>query len=316
MKYKIYVNLNRIDPLYLADFELARLYHLKHGVDIQFVFNNIDIHGYTSAWSGSRWIIQGSENLVTKDPTADVNMFVFDQGEWATPAGSPFPLLPNTPTGSCGTITKPFINIGTYLVDHNDGQTWIEIAHEIMHSLVQTANLKGYKINDVLDSYYLNSTPDAPNGNFAQDWALLKPFLDSQNNIVTKMILIRGVDNGVQVISDLALEDKSWGCKTLELAWKNNQVNISAIPKGTYTCQWKFMARELRYRYQIMNVPGRTGIFFHSGNYFFSSQGCIILGSLPQDINHDKQLDLINSGTITTGFEQKMNKRDFILVIQ
>lgn len=311
MKIKIAVALNRINPLYLADFEKARLYYLKHLVDITFTFKNINVRGYTSVYDGMNWTLQGSQNLVTIDPTADVNMFVFDMGEWEVGLGR---LSPNVPRDSTGTIIKPFINIGTYIADHNSGRTWVNISHEIMHSLVQTANLKGYKINDVLDSYYLNSTPDAPNGNFAQDWALLKPFLASYN-APTGVILTRTIDDGVETIGTLELADKSWGCKTLERSWRLNQPNISCIPKGTYTCKWTFSFKFLRYTYELLNVPSRSGIRIHSGNYFFDTVGCIILGSLPQDLNKDGHRDLVNSKLIVSAFEAKLNKLSFQLTI-
>lgn len=153
MKYKISVNLNRITIDWQTAFNKAKAYHLKHGVDIQFIFHQIDVHGYTSYWNDfkKRWLIQGAENLVTIDPTADANIFVFNEAEWATPAGSQFPLRLDTPNGSCMAINgKPFINIGTY--DKEDQAIdWVEITHEICHALVQTANMKGYLIQDVMD---------------------------------------------------------------------------------------------------------------------------------------------------------------------
>lgn len=134
--------------------------------------------------------------------------------------------------------------------------------------------------------------------------------------ILPSVTLVRNVDNGIETLGTLTTDDNQFQCRTLERSWKNNQTNISCIPKGTYIVSWRFMLRELKYRYQVLNVPKRTGIFFHLGNFFFNSAGCILLGSLPQDINSDKQLDLINSGSITTSFETKMGKKDFILTIQ
>lgn len=177
LKLKVAVNLNRIPESYKIkdDFELARLYHLKHGVELTFIFKDIDIHGYTSVWSGNRFLLNQTQTLVTIDPTANVNMFVFDQGEWATPAGSPFPLKPDTPNGQCFMLnSKPFINIGRFTTPD-----WIQIAHELVHALSYISNLKGFPVQDTLDSYYKNSTPDAVDGNFAQMWTLLQPYLKS-----------------------------------------------------------------------------------------------------------------------------------------
>ncbi len=134
--------------------------------------------------------------------------------------------------------------------------------------------------------------------------------------ILPTVTLTRNTDNGVETLGTLTTGDNQFQCRTLERSWLNNQTNISCIPKGTYIVSWKFKLNEFRYRYQIMNVPKRTGIFMHVGDFFFNSAGCILMGSLPQDINSDKQLDLINSTSITTSFEAKMGKKDFILTIQ
>lgn len=183
MQLKISVNLNRIPDSYhiLDDFEKARLYHLKHGVDITWVFRNTSLHGYITYHQTvplDRWLIQGSQNLVSIDPTADINMFVFDQAEWATPPGSQFPLKPETPNGNCFLFQgKPFINIGRYIQ-----ADWIQIAHEIVHALAEKSNLAGFPMNDVLDTYFHNDNPDFVGGNFDQMWHLLAPYLNSLNN--------------------------------------------------------------------------------------------------------------------------------------
>jgi hypothetical protein len=182
-KYTISVNLNRIRTPYKDDFKKARLYHLKHGIDIKFIFRKVDVTGYRSVTftqpnGFKQYILSGADKLIKIDSEVDANMFVFDMGEWATDDGSPFPLLPETPNGSCMLIgDKPFINVGTYKVDHDSGQTWIQIAHEIMHSYVQNGYLDGVNIPDVMDTYRENGNPDSPTGNFAEQWTLLKNYL-------------------------------------------------------------------------------------------------------------------------------------------
>ena len=64
---------------------------------------------------------------------------------------------------------------------------------------------------------------------------------------------------------------------TLELPYKNNQKNISSIPEGRY---------ELFYRnsktngdvFQLKNVPDRSNIQIHAGNYSIDTNGCILVG--------------------------------------
>jgi hypothetical protein len=139
---------------------------------------------------------------------------------------------------------------------------------------------------------------------------LIPPVLPPQSS--PSVVLTRNSDNGVETLGTLSVGDK-FQCQTLERPFRNNQPNISAIPTGTYTCSYKFMLRELSYRYQIMNVPNRSGIFFHAGNYFFNSLGCILVGSTPVLVNG--QMALQNSRTILNYFEMMMGKKDFQLKI-
>ena len=110
-------------------------------------------------------------------------------------------------------------------------------------------------------------------------------------------------------------------CKTLELAWKNNQSNISCIPPGSYTCKYTRSNRlsNLKGRdfftYEVLNVPGRAGIRIHSANHFFQLLGCIALGDAHKDINADSELDVIHSGATITAMEEQLQRKDFRLII-
>lgn len=129
------------------------------------------------------------------------------------------------------------------------------------------------------------------------------------------LILTRTNDDGKQTKGTLRSKDGIWGRFTLERPWKNNQTNISCIPKGEYLVKWTFSYRFLRYTYQVMNVPGRSGIRFHKGNFFFNVEGCILLGSGYSDINHDGEVDIINSTQTMKEFEILMGQEDFHLTI-
>lgn len=108
-------------------------------------------------------------------------------------------------------------------------------------------------------------------------------------------------------------------CHTLELPWKNNLSIVSCIPEGAYTCKWTFSPKFRKYTYQVMDVPKRTGIRFHRGNYAAGKkvdiEGCILLGEKFQDINQDKIDDIILSTATTEAFNGFMGKEDFKLVI-
>jgi hypothetical protein len=178
----------------------------------------------------------------------------------------------------------------------------------------------------------LNSIPDLTHKKYDPMWNsqwgqksnidyylfLLKPFVKPTSPVAPfkpDVTITRQSDNGIETLGILRTTDGKFGCDTIERSWKNNQINISAIPKGNYTCQWKFMLRQLRYRYQVMNVPNRSGIFLHQMNYWWNSAGCIGLGSLPKDINSDGQIDIQNTVLITTAFENYMQKKDFQLTV-
>lgn len=105
-------------------------------------------------------------------------------------------------------------------------------------------------------------------------------------------------------------------CNTLELPWLENKSNISCIPVGKYLVTFSFSPRKLKYTYRVQNVPGRSGILFHSANYFSDLLGCIGLGSGTKDINNDGEIDIINSRATVSAFEGFMGKKSFQLEIK
>jgi hypothetical protein len=165
------------------------------------------------------------------------------------------------------------------------------------------------------------------NGTFYLTWADFASLLSQGGDVTvllpksvpapvlaTTAVITRGTDDGIQTMGILSIG--GFNCKTLERSWKNNQTNISSIPKGTYTCKYVFWLRKLKYTYELQNVTGRSGIKIHSGNYFFDTAGCILLGDSYGDINKDGELDILNSTVTIKKFEQLMGKKDFQLTIQ
>ena len=66
---------------------------------------------------------------------------------------------------------------------------------------------------------------------------------------------------------------------SLELPYADNQPNISCIPDGKYLC--KRRVAEVtggEETFEVMDVPGRSGILFHYGNTDSDTHGCILLG--------------------------------------
>jgi len=111
-----------------------------------------------------------------------------------------------------------------------------------------------------------------------------------------------------------AMPEFNWCCHSLEQQWINNTPFISCISTGTYTVQWTESPRLKRFTYQIMNVPGRSGIRIHSFNWYHESSGCTGFGIKAGIINRKKQL--ISSKDAVDEFEIMMSRNPFRLIIQ
>lgn len=74
-------------------------------------------------------------------------------------------------------------------------------------------------------------------------------------------------------------------CFTGELPDRDNLPNRSCIPVGVYTCQ-PWSSKKYPDHYNVMRVPGRSGILIHQGNFcgdiekglLSNVQGCILVG--------------------------------------
>jgi hypothetical protein len=70
---------------------------------------------------------------------------------------------------------------------------------------------------------------------------------------------------------------------THELPWKGNQKQISCIPEGIYFCKRVNNRRTLGglfipTTFLVDEVPDRSGILFHVGNWNKDTNGCILPG--------------------------------------
>jgi hypothetical protein len=226
------------------------------------------------------------------------------------------------------TFKTPLSNGAYVCTIRVDGNELNYSSHELMHFLCDLVNFN-YAFHSPVDfmdftlvgnewkSFYKNDylLNDA-DSNFNQTWKAISPFLDRLNGKTTNSIvtLKRFRDDGVQSLGDLTIG--SFSCKTLERPWKDNKSNISCIPKGTYQVKWTFSPRLFKSTYEVQNVPGRSGIRWHKGNYFFNVDGCILLGTEYGDLNHDKWADILNSEITIKKFEDFMERKEFTLVIK
>lgn len=79
-------------------------------------------------------------------------------------------------------------------------------------------------------------------------------------------------------------------CCTLERKDMENTVNISSIPAQQYLCRKTYSDKFNYTTFRVMNVPGRTGILFHHGNYEKDTEGCILLGRNIGENNHGRMV--------------------------
>lgn len=64
-------------------------------------------------------------------------------------------------------------------------------------------------------------------------------------------------------------------CYTIELPWRNNEVNRSCIPEGTYVLRRRY-SKKFRWHIEIKDVPGRSYILIHPANHAARElKGCI-----------------------------------------
>lgn len=119
---------------------------------------------------------------------------------------------------------------------------------------------------------------------------------------MTQIVLNRLEENDYQTIGELIVYTKNeevFRCKTLELPWKNNQQDVSRIPANHYEAV-KRESPQFGMSLWIRNVPNRTWILIHRGNYFKDTLGCILVGDSFYDIDGDGHLDVRNSASTMT----------------
>ena len=85
-------------------------------------------------------------------------------------------------------------------------------------------------------------------------------------------------------------------CFTLELPWKNNEKNISCIPRAEAYQGRKHESPSNGDCIAIDNVLNRTYIQIHSANFARQLRGCIAVGDSIKFLDGDSLPDVTNSG--------------------
>jgi hypothetical protein len=125
---------------------------------------------------------------------------------------------------------------------------------------------------------------------------------------VNNITLIRDDQNEIRTLGAM-FDGEERICETLELPWKNNQSNISCIPERTYQCKIAYSPIHGYDVYWILNVPNRSAVEIHIGNFAKDTKGCILLGTTRA---HDC---ILRSKIAFNKFMEKMAKNDFALTI-
>ena len=127
-----------------------------------------------------------------------------------------------------------------------------------------------------------------------------------------KLILLRDYMTKDMTMGRLFNPEDSFHIFTLELPWLNNKVRESCIPADTYRCEMDYYHRGGYKAYQVDNVPNRTEIKIHVGNFTKDILGCIALGK-----TRDIKAPMVgNSRSAYTKFMKYMDNADgFVLQI-
>ena len=134
-----------------------------------------------------------------------------------------------------------------------------------------------------------------------------------------KMLISRYIDTDKQTIGNgflLSIPDNyiRYEFRTLELSYKANKRSISCIPCGKYKVV-KRQSKKYGNHFHILNVPNRSYILIHNGNYNHQTKGCVLVGNDLAYLNADNKIDVINSKkTLKTLYSKLPNEFDLEIV--
>lgn len=98
--------------------------------------------------------------------------------------------------------------------------------------------------------------------------------------IPTQIVITRFYEDDNCTLSRVEVFRKElvYSCYGLELPWKNNERRVSRVPANHYEASFHKSPR-FGDVVKIHNVPDRSNILFHVGNWPKDSLGCILLGT-------------------------------------
>lgn len=76
-----------------------------------------------------------------------------------------------------------------------------------------------------------------------------------------------------------------FSCKTIERPWLDNTPHVSCIPSGAYVMRKRrspvvkrTSGGEFAEGWEVSDVPGRTWVMWHPGNWSTDVEGCVAVG--------------------------------------
>lgn len=115
-----------------------------------------------------------------------------------------------------------------------------------------------------------------------------------------KVIISRTYNNNETLGTLMVMEGERplYKCKTIELPYNGNQHNTSCIPEGVYEVI-KYNSEKRGECFRLLDVPDRSDILIHIGNYAAGNKidtlGCILPGAYFVDLNNDGNIDVAMS---------------------
>lgn len=113
-----------------------------------------------------------------------------------------------------------------------------------------------------------------------------------------KLTLVPIASDEVQTLGKIIVTDNDckqvFECFCLELPDRNNQKRVSRIPAGEYKVIKRWSSK-YKNHFHILDVPNRSMILIHHGNYNKDTLGCILVGAALKDLDGDGHKDVTSS---------------------
>ena len=113
-----------------------------------------------------------------------------------------------------------------------------------------------------------------------------------------RIVIYRNISYNQEILGNLFVFEGTrllFKCKTLELAYRDNARNISAVPEGLYQIVLEYSPKFKQKLWELKNVPNRSEIKIHVANFYRDLNGCIAVGDMHTNIDQDPYPDVRNS---------------------